>query len=175
MASTAILASLDEYDVRTAAGERLEFDRGVLIPMPDNDSLHESVKAKVVGQLNRQLDDPIQAGNELTFEVSPNQVRHPDVAVLLRPPAAIAGHRLQGAPQLAIEIVSPSDNASDLDEKINLYLANGARAVWVVWPGPQRIDIHQTGQPTRHYYAADTLAGEEPVPQFRLPVSSLFV
>ncbi len=175
MASTAILASLDEYDARTAAGERLEFDRGVFIPMPNNDSLHESVKTKLVRQLNRQLDDPIEAGNELTFEVAPSRVRHPDVALLLRPRRAVAGRRFQGAPDLAIEIVSASDSASDLDDKIHLYLANGARAVWVVWPGPQRIDIHQTNQPIRQYHAADTLSGEEPVPQFRLPVSSLFV
>jgi Uma2 family endonuclease len=44
-------------------------------------------------------------------------------------------------PDLAIEIVSDPDRAKDLDSKIHLYLDNGAKAVWVVWPAARRMDI----------------------------------
>ncbi|MDX2268498.1 MAG: Uma2 family endonuclease [Bryobacter sp.] len=174
MASTATLISRAEYDARTAAGERLDFDDGVIIPMPNNDSLHDGIKLSLARLLNRQLEDPIEAGNELAFEVAPDRVRHPDVAVCLTRRARIAGKRFQGPPDLAIEIVSDSDSAKDLDDKIRLYLKHGARAVWVVWPEDQRIDIHQLGQPVRAYHAGETLANEEPIPSFRLSIAALF-
>jgi Uma2 family endonuclease len=174
MASTAVQISRSEYDARTAAGERLEYDNGAVIEMPNNDSVHDWIKAIFNRALNRQLDDPIVAANELAFEVAPGRIRHPDVAVCLFPRPIESGKKLQGAPDLAIEIVSESDTAQDLDNRVRLYLENGARAVWVVWPNARRIDIHQLHAPTRHYEWGDTLVGEEPIPQFRLPVAALF-
>jgi len=174
MTTTAVLVSRDEYDARTAAGERLDYDDGVIIPMPNNDALHDRIKAKLARQLNRQLDDPCEAANEQAFEIAPDRVRHPDVAVCLQPRAPTPGRKMQGPPDLAIEIVSDSDIAKELDEKIRQYLNYGARAVWVVWPDDRRIDIHQSGQPTRSYAASQTLANEEPVPTFRLSVAALF-
>ncbi len=174
MASTVVLVSREEYDARTAAGERLDYDDGVIVPMPNNDSLHDRIKARLVRQFNRQLEDPTEAANEQTFEVAPNRVRHPDVAVCLVPRPAEAGKKIQGAPDLAVEIVSDSDTAKDLDDKIRLYLRHGAKAVWVVWPEDRRVDVHQLGQPVRAFAAGDVIVGEEPVPRFRLAVAELF-
>ena len=174
MASSAALVSRSEYDARTAAGERLEYDDGAIIEIPNNDSVHDWIKGIFVRSLNRRLDDPIMAANEQAFEVTPNQIRHPDVAVCLFPRVVVSGKKLQGAPDLVIEIVSYSDTAQDLDNRVRLYLENGARAVWVVWPEPRRIDIHQLHAPTRHYEFGDTLSGEEPIPQFRMEVAKLF-
>ena len=83
----------------------------------------------------------------MTFEVAPNRVRHPDIAVLLGPRPAIAGKRIQGPPDLAIEIVSESDSAEDLANRIDLFLEHGATAVWVVWPKRRLIDIYQLDAP----------------------------
>lgn len=174
MASTAVLISRFEYDARIAAGERLEYDDGQIIEMPNNDSLHDGIKATLVRQLNRQLDDPMEAANEQAFEVAPNRIRHPDVAVCLQPRPRVAGEKFQGPPDLAIEIVSESDTAQELDLRIRLYLENGAHAVWVVWPQARRIDIHQAHAATRHYEADDTLTGEVPIPAFRLAVAAIF-
>ena len=174
MASTAVLVSESEYDARTAAGERLEYDDGAIIEMPNNDSVHDRIKSRFGRWLNRQLDDPAEAGNEVAFEVAPNRFRHPDVSVVLRPQPVVAGRKFQGAPDLVIEIVPYSDTAQDLDNRVRLYLENGSRAVWVVWPEPRRIDIHQLHAPTRHYEFGDTLSGEEPIPQFQMAVAKLF-
>lgn len=171
--ATATLVSRAEYDARTAAGERLEFDDGVILERPNNDSLHDMLKTEISWQLSRQLSDPARVCAELTFEVAPQRVRHPDVSVLLTPRPALAGQRMQGAPDLAIEIVSESDSAEELGNRIDLFLRRGARAVWVVWPKRRLIDVHQANAPTRHYGAGDTLAGEDPVPQFRLDVGAL--
>jgi Uma2 family endonuclease len=100
MAATGVLTSRSEYDARTAAGERLEFDDGQVIEIPNNDSLQDRLKARLVRQLNRQLPDPAEAANEQSFEIVPNQVRHPDVAVCLHPQAAVPfGKRARPASQ----------------------------------------------------------------------------
>ena len=174
MVATEVLISRAEYEARTAAGERLEFDDGNIIEMPNNDSLHDRIKAKLVRQLNRQLPDPIEAANEQAFEVAPDRVRHPDVAVCLEPQAGVAGQKLKGAPDLAIEIVSISESAQDLHAKIRLYLETGATAVWVIWPEGQEVEIHQLNQPTRLIGSNGVIENEEPVPSFRLPVAALF-
>ncbi|MBM3769631.1 MAG: Uma2 family endonuclease, partial [Acidobacteria bacterium] len=150
MASTAVLTSRAEYDARTEAGERLEFDDGQVIEMPNNDSLHDGIKARLLGELHRQLPEEVVAGNEMAFELVKDRVRIPDIAVCITPRPELAGVRFQGAPELAVEIVSPSESAYDLHAKIQLYLENGAQAVWVVWPDTRQVDIHQAGKPTRH-------------------------
>ncbi len=174
MASTAVLTSRAEYDARTAAGERLEYDDGQIIEMPNNDSLQDGIKETLVCELIRQLPRPIVAANEHTFEITPDRVRHPDVALCLTPRSRIARKKFQGAPDLAVEIISPSENAIDLHAKIQLYLENGAKAVWIIWPESRQVDIHQRNQPTRHLDETCVIEGEQPVPAFRLPVAELF-
>ena len=142
--------------------------------MTDTDSVHDSLMAGLFSELIRQLPPPVAGGNFVTFEVAPDQIRHPDIAICLRPRPRVAGQLFQGAPDLAIEIVSPSDNARDLRLKVRLYLENGATAVWVVWPCDWQIDIHQLGKPTRHLGADNVIEGEEPIPSFRLAVADIF-
>jgi Uma2 family endonuclease len=173
MASAPVLASLAEYEARTAAGERLEYSDGVLLPMPNNDSVHDSIKGGLAMALTRQFPESALVVNEMAFDVTPMNVRHPDVAVLLNRPPRVEGRRVQGAPDLAIEVVSESDTAENLDSRVELYLSHGSRAVWVVWPRARRVDIHQPGKPTRHLRGG-VLAGEEPIPNFRLNLDSLF-
>jgi len=174
MASTAVSTSRAEYDALTAAGERLEYDEGQIIEMPNNDSLHDVIKGTLVCALIRQLPKSVFAASEITFEIAPNKIRHPGVALLLKKPAGVAGRKLTGSPDLAIEVVSPNENALDLHAKVHLYLQHGARAVWVVWPDMKVVDIHQPNAPTRHIDFDGVIEGEDPVPGFRLPVRELF-
>lgn len=174
MVATDELISRGEYNARTAAGERLDFDNGRIIPIPDGDSLRDGIKGHLVSALVRQLPEPIVAGNHLTFEVAPDRIRHPDVALCLVPPPMVAGMLNQGAPDLVIEIVAPSETAVELRRKIRLYLENGAKAVWVVYPVSMDIEIHQPNRPTRLIPSDGVIEGEEPIPAFRISVAELF-
>lgn len=169
----ATLVSRAEYDARTAAGERLEYDDGVVLAMPNNDSIHDGTKGDFNWSLVRSLQDPARVFVETAFEVEPDRVRHPDLAVLLTPRPRESGVKFKGAPDLAIEIVSESDTAEELANRVDLFLRNGATAVWVVWPRRRVIDVHQSGEPTRHYGAGSVLTGEEPIPAYRLDVGAL--
>ena len=60
-------------------------------------------------------------------------------------------------PDLAIEVVSPHDDAIEVQEKINLYLQVGVRLVWVVFPDLQQVVVHHPDRTSRTYTAAGTL------------------
>lgn len=110
----------------------------------------------------------------MTFEVTRDRIRHPDVAVLTSKPKRVRGERHQGAPALAIEIVSANDAMTDVEDKIELYLAHGAAAVWIVFPVQRKIRIHRPNHAVRELVPGDTLRGEPPIPMFELDVAGLF-
>jgi Uma2 family endonuclease len=81
------------------------------------------------------------------------------------------------APDLAVEVASPDQNAAEMAAKARLYLAGGTRLVWVVWPQAQHIDVWHpdtTAGPVATLNTTATLDGEEVLPGFTYPVAELF-
>lgn len=81
------------------------------------------------------------------------------------------------APDLAVEVASPSQNRDDMAAKARLYLHGGTRLVWVVWPQRREIDVWRHGSanhPATTLGNDDTLDGEDVVPGFMLPVIVAF-
>ena len=87
------------------------------------------------------------------------------------------------APELAVEVVSPEQDAGAMAAKVWRYLRGGTRLVWVVWPERRRVDVwhpadlrprHQDMRPSMTLGAGDLLDGEEVVPDFSHPVSDIF-
>ena len=105
----------------------------------------------------------------------PDRVRAPDVAVVLyasRPRETIGSGYLEGAPDLAVEVVSPGDAANDLAERVADWLAGGASAVWVVRSGP-RIEVHRADGRIERLGPDDQIDGGELLPGFRMRVRDL--
>ncbi len=81
------------------------------------------------------------------------------------------------APDLAVEVASPSQDADDLAAKARTYLHGGTRLVWVLWPQSGHIDVWRPGNlaaPATTLHAGDTLDGEDVIPGFRHPVAAVF-
>jgi len=72
-----------------------------------------------------------------------------------------------------IEIVSPSESARRLTAKVDFYLQNGARSVWVVGPEAQRIDVYAPGKRMRTFGSSDTLT-DAVLPGFELSLCDIF-
>jgi Uma2 family endonuclease len=107
----------------------------------------------------------------------PDTVRAPDVAFVRaeRLPELDRGQRyLEGAPDLAVEIVSPGDTAVEVADKVDEYLASGARLVWVVYPRARRAVVWTPDGVGRARSAGDALDGADVVPGFRLALADLF-
>ena len=77
-------------------------------------------------------------------------------------------------PDLAIEVVSPTDRAEEALGKIREYFEAGARAAWVVYPKERVIYLYDSFTSVRILTHADVLEGGAIVPGFRLPLAELF-
>jgi Uma2 family endonuclease len=79
------------------------------------------------------------------------------------------------APDLAVEIASPTQYRPAMKAKAARYLAGGTALVWVVWPKRQQVDVwHRDAATPLTLGIGDTLDGEAVVPGFSYPVAALF-
>ncbi len=99
----------------------------------------------------------------------------PDVALITykRQPEASKQAYNPLAPDLAVEVMSPTDDERSLRIKLTNYLAAGT-IVWVVLPDAKEIEIHAPGQSAQILSATDTLSGGDLLPGFSLAVEDVF-
>ena len=141
--------------------------------------------AKVTARILRILDVYAEAhelgdvvGPDAGFVIFPDEhtLVAPDVGFIAShrvPPAVDQEHFARLAPDLVVEVMSPSDRMTDTRRKIALYLEAGVRVVWLVEPGPRTISVFQPGQ-SPHRLAGDEIMAAEPVlPGFEMTVDDL--
>jgi Uma2 family endonuclease len=73
-----------------------------------------------------------------------------------------------------MEVVSPSDRAPDVHDKVLEYLEAGVRIVVVVWPRRRSVSVHRPGGEAREFNEGDTLEFDDVVGGFRLAVADIF-
>lgn len=78
------------------------------------------------------------------------------------------------APDLAIEIISPSERYHEIRAKLDDYFRSGVRQVWLVYPEKKQVVIHQPDGTATTYSEQDTLSSPEVLPDFTLDIKSLF-
>ncbi len=119
----------------------------------------------------------VVVGASTGFWMQTGNARSPDVAFVAK--ERLRGRRptkkfFQGAPDLAVEVVSPNDKWHVVSKKVAELFANGTRLAWVINPSDQTVHIYHSAQPDRICKAGDVLDGEQLVPGFSLPVAELF-
>ncbi len=80
----------------------------------------------------------------------------------------------EGAPTLAVEIVSPNDRAVDLRERIYDYLNAGSAYVWVLWPRQRSVSVYMSNGGSRELGPDATLEAKDILPGFSVRVDDLF-
>ncbi len=179
----AALLTADDLFNRPDDGRAYELRRGELIEMSPTGGQHGRISIRIGGLLDQFVLTHglgVVYGAETGFLLArdPDVVRAPDVAFLSAERAAEIGDTerfLPGAPDLAIEIVSPNDRYTEIDDKVGEYLDAGCRMVVVVNPRTRLTRVYRTLTDSLTLTEADTLDGGEVVPGWRLPLSELFV
>ena len=90
--------------------------------------------------------------------------------VAATPPNALIWN---GAPVLAVEILSPSETQGDIVEKVELYKGAGT-VVWEVDPGFRTVRVHRPGRVPETFNTSQDLVTEPELPGFRVPVAMIF-
>jgi Uma2 family endonuclease len=107
----------------------------------------------------------------------PDTVRAPDVAFVTRDRADAVGDTEKywpGAPDLAVEVLSPDDRYHEVDEKVAEWLGAGCRMVIVVNPRRRAATIYRSPSDVRLLTAAEEIDGGDVVPGWKLPLRELF-
>ena len=104
-------------------------------------------------------------------------MRAPHVAFLSR--ERILTHQpqenfLQIAPDLVVEVMSPSDTAHQVQAKVEDWLSAGVRLVWVVYPNTRSVVVYNSQREAKVLTAQETLQGDPVLPGFSCKVSELF-
>src|SRR5438045_2039030 len=153
MSSTVHSITADELFNMPAGHERRELVKGELRTMAPSGFEHGTVVMKLARLLANYIEEHklgLVLGAETGFRLSrnPDTVRGADVsfvAVSRIPASGPPVGFFEGAPDLAVEVVSPTDTAEEVEEKIDQYLAAGSRLVWVIYPRRRTVAVHRQG------------------------------
>lgn len=176
MTTEQFLALPDQYD---ASGNliKAELVAGEIVPMANASRVHDVTKNQINELLILFLATrqalALKSLVELGFDVTEHDALKPDVSVISRSRLSATGSRvLTGAPEIAIEVVSPSDTAVHLKHRIGVYLANGSRSAWIVYPEERAIEVH-TSAGMRSFSGSQVLE-DASLPGFSHPASAFF-
>jgi Uma2 family endonuclease len=162
-------------------GRRYELVEGELRAMSPTGLEHGGYEHALGYRLGQWLEaHPLGelAVGEVGFRLrrEPDTVRAADVAFVRA--ERLAGGPLpkgyfEGAPDLAVEIVSPGDTASEVEEKVRAWIDGGARAVWVVYPSAPSLTVFRADGSAHHHGRQDVIDGGEVLPGLSIRLADL--
>jgi Uma2 family endonuclease len=170
-----------DYAVLPDDGRRYELIDGVLYMAPAPGTNHQGVNALLTTYLTMHVQ---LAGLGRVFaaltdvELNPGTVLQPDVIVILNANLSIiTPSRIIGAPDLVIEIASPSTAGYDRREKQDAYAHAGVSEYWIADPSAQTIEVlrlNQGAYRSQGVFRGQARLPSQVVPQLPVPVSSFF-
>jgi Uma2 family endonuclease len=177
--ATKTLVTIEQFDqLPIREGILYELNEGEVVtvtePMPRHNWVRDNV-ARLIGNFveERKLG---RVFLETGYQLTPETVRIPDVSFVPadRMREIDLDKRIQGAPALAIEVISPTDLAEELTQKVQQYLAAGVKAVWVFYPKTREVQVFRTDGETFVRRDHETLEEPGVLPGFSLDLKTVF-
>jgi len=171
----------EEFMALSKDGHRYELVNEELVDMGNSGMEHGYIACILVTFLTafvQQHKLGAVCDSSTAFTLQKGNKRSPDVSFvsrerlkgLKRPPRGF----FQGSPDLAVEILSPSNTIAEIHDKIVEYFQNETRLVWVIHPDEKYILVYHTPEPDRLLRSLDRLEGEDVIPGFSISVAELF-
>ena len=181
-AAGAAILTADEFLLQSAANQRTELVRGSIRTMTPASAAHGLVSMTVGWLLStyvreHRLGVCFADSTGYTLPNLPNTVRAPDASFVRAgrlPADGVGGGFLRLAPDLAVEVLSPSESETDLAEKLADYRDAGTPLVWVIDPASRTVAVVSRGESIATLHVNQTLTGGDVVPGFACLVSDLF-
>lgn len=183
MSTTATAVTPDDLLRMGDEGKGYELVDGELRELPVSRK-----SSRVAGQIYNRLENFCAGGRPAwvfpegtsyrCFADDPGRVRRPDVSVVLLGRMTAEEYDEDGhcptAPDLVVEVVSPTDIAREVKEKIDEWLAAGVRLLWEVYPESRTVRVYRPAHPITPLQAGDALTADPVLPGFSCPVADLF-
>jgi Uma2 family endonuclease len=172
----------EEFMALPDDGHHYEIINGELIDMGNSGALHGYVCSTLMillGGYVRQHNLGAMLDSSTAFKMKNGNKRSPDIAFFakerLQGIAVLPSGYLEGAPDLAVEVLSPGNTVEEINDKLTEYFDNGSRLVWVINPTQHYVLVYRSAQePDRLLKGKDSLDGEEVIPGFTLAIADLF-
>ena len=172
----------DELLQRPDDGFRYELVKGELVKMAPAGSEHGDLAMRIGWRLaqhveNHNLGKTFAAETGFQIASNPDTVRAPDVAFVRQERVAEAGEVRgfwPGAPDLAVEVVSPGDTYTEVEDKVLDWLDAGTLMVIVVNPRQRTVTLYRSRADIVILTQNDILDGNDVVPGWSLPIQELF-
>ena len=181
MATARTHLSYEEFLQLPDDGHRYELNEGELIMVPSPVPRHNLIRHRIAHALlsfvkAQGLGIVIE---EMVFRLGPGPelVRNPDIAFVTKATEIDLDHSpIEGAPTLAVEVISPSNTATDTVKKMHQYLDAGVISVWLVYPNLRLIEIHsrKDRQPQRRDIREPEVLSDPTIPGFAVPLPDIF-
>ncbi len=163
-------------------GLRRELVRGEVRTMAPAGNVHGRIAMNVSTPLDQHvrtngLGVVFAAETEFKILGDPDTVRAPDAAFVWRERIEAVGEiegYWPGAPDLAVEVVSPSDRFAEVEEKVADWLAAGTRMVLIANPRGKTVTVRHSEREALILSEGETIEGGEVVPGRTLPVADVF-
>lgn len=177
--------TLDQFEQLAIANPELRLEltaTGGLLLMPPTGGETGQRNSDISGQLwywNRQNALGQDFDSSTGFRLPNGAVRAPDASWLTRARwAALSPEQRQKflplCPDFAIELLSPSDELSQTQAKMQEYLDNGLRLGWLINPRDRSVEVYRPGQPVERVVNPKSLSGEAVLPGFTLDLSRVW-
>ena len=158
-----------------------EVVNGELVMSPKNNWQHGDICAELLTAL-RSFADANKLGavwdSSTGFWMGNLNCRAPDISFVRKERLHGLKRReakfFQGAPDLVVEILSPSSTPRDIDERLGDYFSSGTKLAWVIDPDRELVEICHSRTQRRLLGTGGLLDGEDLLPGFRFPVADLF-
>ncbi len=170
------------WEMPEEPGKSFELVDGEVVGVSPTNARHGLIAGVVYDAFKhhaRQHDLGLVLGDNVGYVLrrDPDHVRVPDVSFIAwdrAPRESELDRFIEGAPTLAVEIVSPNDRASDIYDRVQDFLAAGTRQVWVLWPSKRAVSVYRPNADTRELGPDAMLDGGEVLPGFSVRVGDLF-
>lgn len=181
MATTKLMTAEDLW-LMDDDEHRYDLVRGELIKMAPAGGDHGKIGLGIASRIwnhvyQQKLGNAYNSDTGFILARNPDVLLCPDASYVQTdrvPPKEKHAGFLEVAPDLVVEVVSPSDRMNDVTEKVKLYLDTGTQLVWIVQPPLQTVTVHCPDRTSKTFTAADTLDGGDVLPGFRLSLAELF-
>jgi len=175
MGTTTTLVTVQEFlEMPESEGFIEELIGGEIVSMPVSGYSHEVAKSNVNRVLTAwTLQNPAwRVFCEAAYELDNRNCLIPDLSVDSTRIMPGTTGVFQGAPELAIEVVS-SEPAARLERKIRLYLAHGGKSVWAIYPQERMVRVDSAGG-SKKFLDDQPLVDPDALPGFSAPTSAIF-
>jgi len=164
-------------------GERFELINGVAYAMAVPNLSHQLIVTTLTtefhtylkGKTCKVIPSPFDVRLFYEEDESDGTVVQPDVVVVCDP-KKLGEEGCRGAPDLVVEILSPSNTAIEMERKLLLYKEAGVQEYWIVDPKDKHISIYtlKDGEYTLQIYSIQDSARPGVVPGLEIPLSTIF-